>query len=217
MTVREDLASLARDLRRYAESLEPDLGADREHAPRPPAVRAGDRPIGRVVPAKHEPLADLRRQVQGCTQCALHKGRRNSVFGEGDGNADVMFIGEAPGAEEDLQGAPFVGRAGQLLTKIIESIGLKREQVFIGNVLKCRPPGNRDPSPAEIQISSGRRSSARWDGSRHRPSWGPTGRSRPSGGGLTGSGARGTSGSSRPIIPRPVCVTRSTSARSGKT
>jgi uracil-DNA glycosylase family 4 len=87
-----------------------------------------------------------------CNRCKLHTlGRKQVVFGVGNPNADLMFVGEAPGADEDEQGAPFVGRAGQLLTKIIEAIGLKREDVYIANVIKCRPPGNRNPEPDEVE------------------------------------------------------------------
>lgn len=96
--------------------------------------------------------AQLREQTQVCTLChELAATRKSVVFGSGSAQAKLMFIGEAPGYEEDLQGLPFVGQAGQLLTKIIESIGLKREEVFIANTLKCRPPGNRQPQPEEIQ------------------------------------------------------------------
>ncbi len=103
------------------------------------------------VPGEKE-LKTLEKEVLNCRRCPLSKTRTNVVFGEGDPNAKLMFVGEAPGADEDIQGRPFVGRAGQLLTKIIGSIGLKREDVFIGNILKCRPPGNRNPLPAEIAV-----------------------------------------------------------------
>jgi uracil-DNA glycosylase len=87
-----------------------------------------------------------------CNRCKLHTlGRTQVVFGVGNPNADLMFVGEAPGADEDLQGEPFVGRAGQLLTKIIEAIDLTRDQVYIANVIKCRPPGNRNPEPDEVE------------------------------------------------------------------
>jgi uracil-DNA glycosylase len=99
-------------------------------------------------------MEGLRARVAGCRLCGLADTRTKTVFGEGSENARLMFIGEAPGADEDEQGRPFVGRAGQLLTKIIESIGLKREEVFIGNILKCRPPGNRNPLPGEIEKCS---------------------------------------------------------------
>ena len=97
-----------------------------------------------------EGLDDFKKQVLGCKGCSLHKTRTNVVFGAGDSKARLMFVGEAPGEEEDKQGLPFVGRAGQLLTKIIEAMGLKREDVYIANILKCRPPNNRAPSPEEI-------------------------------------------------------------------
>jgi uracil-DNA glycosylase len=89
-------------------------------------------------------------EIAGCTRCRLSEGRTQVVFGNGNPSADLMFVGEAPGADEDIQGIPFVGRAGQLLTKIIEAIGLKREDVYIANVIKCRPPQNRNPDPDEV-------------------------------------------------------------------
>jgi DNA polymerase len=96
-------------------------------------------------------LAALRADIGDCTRCPLHaQGRQHVVFGVGNARADLMFVGEAPGADEDRQGEPFVGRAGQLLTKIIEAINLRREDVYIANVLKCRPPGNRNPEPVEV-------------------------------------------------------------------
>jgi uracil-DNA glycosylase family 4 len=95
-------------------------------------------------------LHDVRAELGDCTRCKLHPTRTNIVFGVGNANADLMFVGEAPGADEDQQGEPFVGRAGQLLTKIIEAIGLTRSDVYIANVLKCRPPNNRNPEPDEV-------------------------------------------------------------------
>ena len=95
-------------------------------------------------------LEELRGSVRECARCKLAGTRKNVVFGEGAADAKLMFIGEAPGADEDAQGRPFVGRAGQLLTKIIEAMGLKREDVYIANILKCRPPDNRNPLPDEI-------------------------------------------------------------------
>ncbi|HEX9207485.1 MAG TPA: uracil-DNA glycosylase [Steroidobacteraceae bacterium] len=92
---------------------------------------------------------ELRATVAACQRCELHATRTQTVFGVGNPQARWMFIGEAPGAEEDRQGEPFVGRAGQLLTAMIRALGMKREDVYIANVLKCRPPGNRDPRPAE--------------------------------------------------------------------
>ncbi|HWO16365.1 MAG TPA: uracil-DNA glycosylase, partial [Solirubrobacterales bacterium] len=90
-------------------------------------------------------LVELYEQVQVCTRCPLHETRNKAVFGAGNADADLMFVGEAPGAEEDRQGLPFVGRAGQLLNQLLGEIGMSREDVFIANVLKSRPPGNRDP------------------------------------------------------------------------
>jgi len=101
--------------------------------------------------ARRERLVELYRQVAECTRCPLHETRTKAVFGAGDADADLIFVGEAPGAEEDRQGLPFVGRAGQLLNELLVEIGLSRERVFIANVLKSRPPGNRDPQPLEIQ------------------------------------------------------------------
>lgn len=99
-------------------------------------------------------LDDVRTELGDCQRCALAGGRTHIVFGAGNPSASLVFVGEAPGAEEDRQGLPFVGRAGQLLTKIIESIGMKREDVYICNVLKCRPPGNRNPEPDEVESCS---------------------------------------------------------------
>jgi DNA polymerase len=100
---------------------------------------------------RREKLVELYKEVQRCEKCPLHETRTKVVFGAGNADADLMFVGEAPGAEEDRQGLPFVGRAGQLLNQLLEEIGLSREEVFIANVLKNRPPGNRDPLPPEIQ------------------------------------------------------------------
>jgi uracil-DNA glycosylase len=96
-------------------------------------------------------LVELFEEVRGCTKCPLHETRTKAVFGAGNADADLMFVGEAPGAEEDRRGLPFVGRAGQLLNQMLAEIGLSREDVFIANVLKSRPPGNRDPQPLEIE------------------------------------------------------------------
>jgi DNA polymerase len=99
-----------------------------------------------------EALAAVRAEIGDCTRCKLHTlGRTQIVFGVGNPHADLMFAGEAPGHDEDVQGIPFVGRAGQLLTKIIEAIGLTRDDVYIANVIKCRPPQNRNPEPDEVE------------------------------------------------------------------
>lgn len=97
------------------------------------------------------PFSRLREEALACTRCPLAATRTNVVFGVGDEAADLMFVGEGPGADEDRTGEPFVGRAGKLLTSLIEGIGLTRADVYIANVVKCRPPGNRDPQPAEIE------------------------------------------------------------------
>ena len=101
--------------------------------------------------ARRERLVEVYREASDCTRCPLAETRTKVVFGAGNADADLMFVGEAPGAEEDRQGLPFVGRAGGLLNELLEGIGLSREDVFIANVLKCRPPGNRDPQPVEIE------------------------------------------------------------------
>jgi uracil-DNA glycosylase family 4 len=120
----------------------------------PRASDTGPRSSDTVPIARNaaEALAALRADIgPDCTRCKLHTlGRKQVVFGLGNPDADLMFVGEAPGADEDLQGIPFVGRAGQLLTKMIEAINLRREDVYIANVIKCRPPGNRNPEPDEI-------------------------------------------------------------------
>jgi len=115
------------------------------------AVAEAAGPALAVVPPA-EALAALRAEIgPECTRCKLHTlGRRQVVFGVGSPTASLMFVGEAPGEDEDRQGEPFVGRAGQLLTRIIEAIGLTRQQVYIANVIKCRPPGNRNPEPDEV-------------------------------------------------------------------
>jgi len=103
-----------------------------------------------------EALAAIREEIGDCTRCKLHGlGRQQIVYGVGNPEADLMFVGEAPGADEDIQGFPFVGRAGQLLTKIIEAINLRRDDVYIANVIKCRPPNNRNPEPDEVEACEG--------------------------------------------------------------
>jgi DNA polymerase len=104
---------------------------------------------------RREELERRAAEWAGCTRCALAETRTQVVVGSGDADADLMFVGEAPGFHEDKQGIPFVGQAGKLLETLLEEIGLRRDQVFIANVLKCRPPGNRDPLPAEIESCQG--------------------------------------------------------------
>ena len=115
--------------------------------------RPGEDPtaVPLVLTTPAEALAIVRAEIGDCVRCKLHAlGRRQIVFGVGNPDADLMFVGEAPGADEDIQGIPFVGRAGQLLTKIIEAINLSRNDVYIANVIKCRPPGNRNPEQDEV-------------------------------------------------------------------
>ena len=107
-----------------------------------------------VIQDKPAALKLIREDIGDCTRCRLHKGRNKLVFGVGNVNADIMFVGEGPGADEDAQGEPFVGRAGQLLNNMISAMGLKREDVYIANVVKCRPPGNRTPEKDECDICS---------------------------------------------------------------
>jgi uracil-DNA glycosylase len=137
-------------------------GRASEAMPASPATVAADSPAAapalaavaspRETSAAREEAADwpeLRARVAACTRCALSATRTQTVFGVGNPHADWLIVGEAPGAEEDRKGEPFVGRAGQLLNSMLHAIGLAREQVYIANVLKCRPPGNRDPNPSE--------------------------------------------------------------------
>jgi len=97
-------------------------------------------------------LDEIAREVKRCTQCPLHRNRKNAVPGEGNPKTEILFIGEGPGQNEDLQGKPFVGEAGKFLEEMLASIGLKREDIFITNVVKCRPPNNRDPLEEEVDV-----------------------------------------------------------------
>jgi uracil-DNA glycosylase len=108
-------------------------------------------PLDLTSPSSPSSFAELERAALVCTKCPLAATRTQVVFGVGDPHADLMFVGEGPGEQEDLEGEPFVGRAGRLLTSLIEGIGLTRAEVYIANVVKCRPPGNRDPLPLEIE------------------------------------------------------------------
>ena len=121
----------------------------RKTFPAPPEIAA-------AVPSSDRAgaLQLIREEIGDCTRCALHTGRNKLVFGDGDAAARLMFVGEGPGADEDAQGIPFVGRAGQLLNNMIVAMGLKREEVYIANVVKCRPPGNRTPEPEEAHTCS---------------------------------------------------------------
>ena len=144
---------VAEHLRFYGELGVSGVGA-REHASSPRDLAGPDPRRSDVGPRKTgaELLAIVKTEIGAdCSRCKLHaQGRKQVVFGVGNPDADLMFVGEAPGADEDIQGIPFVGRAGQLLTKMIEAINLRRDDVYIANVIKCRPPGNRNPEPDEI-------------------------------------------------------------------
>ncbi len=128
-----------------------------ENDPIPPRkpIATPPPPSAVVAPANREAALQLiREDIGDCTRCALHKGRNKIVFADGDSHARLMFVGEGPGADEDAQGLPFVGRAGQLLNNMITAMGLKREEVYIANIVKCRPPGNRTPEPEEANTCS---------------------------------------------------------------
>lgn len=141
----------------YLKEMGIDVWVDRDTPPPEPAtstVARQDDVASDIAVSHIEDNADLvalRDQVASCTSCSLHESRTQTVFGVGNASADWLVIGEAPGAEEDSQGEPFVGRAGKLLNAMLLAIGLEREQVFIANILKCRPPNNRDPKPEEVQ------------------------------------------------------------------
>jgi uracil-DNA glycosylase len=108
-----------------------------------------------LVSSEYGALLSLKNEALNCKSCPLHKTRKNMVFGDGDPRAKLIFVGEAPGYDEDLQGLPFVGKAGKLLTRMIEAMGLSRDSVYICNVLKCRPPENRQPQPEEVAACKG--------------------------------------------------------------
>ncbi len=131
--------------------------SSQEDQPIPPRkpISAPPQIAAAVSPADHASALQLiRDEIGDCTRCALHTGRNKLVFGDGSPSARLMFVGEGPGADEDAQGLPFVGKAGQLLNNMIAAMGLKREEVYIANVVKCRPPGNRTPEPEEANTCS---------------------------------------------------------------
>ena len=152
---------------RYLQAMQVDVWLSRGRSPRAPvapAVGAPDATETVIPPAKDDAdavakaagkaLAELEAVVSGCRRCELHVGRTQTVFGTGDTRARCMIIGEAPGAEEDARGEPFVGRAGQLLNAMLRAIGMSRDAVYIANIIKCRPPKNRDPRPEEMAACS---------------------------------------------------------------
>lgn len=137
-----------------AEQTETSL-TEEPHIPPRTTIPSQSAPGAVISPqSRANALLAIRDEIGNCTRCALSKGRNNIVFGDGDPNARLMFVGEGPGADEDAQGLPFVGRAGQLLNNMIAAMGLKREQVYIANIVKCRPPQNRVPEPEEAHTCS---------------------------------------------------------------
>ncbi len=138
----EHLNELISDLKTYLEYLK-GMGID--------SLPISKNFLERPNPSDLLTLQRIRKELGDCKRCKLHRTRRTIVFGEGNERAALMFIGEGPGYDEDVQGRPFVGKAGQLLTKIIQSIQLQREEVYITNIIKCRPPQNRNPEPDEIE------------------------------------------------------------------
>jgi len=152
--------SVTEEVTEEQSSLDAALPETPTSMPSAPALRA---PVLSVLGEVFRPIAPknraaalqaLREEIGDCTRCALAAGRHNLVFGDGDPNARLMFIGEGPGADEDAQGLPFVGRAGQLLNNMINAMGLRRDQVYIANIVKCRPPQNRVPEPVEANTCS---------------------------------------------------------------
>jgi uracil-DNA glycosylase family 4 len=152
-------AKTAPESQRVTPQLEPVVAAPKETRVTTQAVTpAADSLFGDLsatparIPRSSETFEEIWADIGDCTRCPLYQGRKNIVHTDGNRKARLMFVGEAPGADEDIQAKPFVGRAGQLLTKIIEAIGLKREEVLIGNVNRCRPPANRPPTPEEATM-----------------------------------------------------------------
>ena len=140
-----------------SETWEGPTALSEENNPIPPRKPISAPPqITTAVPVadRENALRIIREDIGDCTRCALHKGRNKLVFADGSANARLMFVGEGPGADEDAQGLPFVGRAGQLLNNMIAAMGLKREEVYIANIVKCRPPANRTPEPEEANTCS---------------------------------------------------------------
>ena len=157
--LREELLSLVIGARGLLEDMR-DFGVEeilfppiKEKNPRESSYETESSLVGPGIVAEAVPenLDDIRKELEGCRRCPLCEGRNQLVFGAGNPQAEVVFVGEAPGREEDKQGLPFVGEAGQLLERILFAMGLRRDDVYICNVIKCRPPGNRDPQPEEIE------------------------------------------------------------------
>ena len=158
-TTEEESVSVAADSGLAAEpeqgTARPQIIQESTTIPTRKTISAPPQISGVTAPAEREAaLRLIREDIGDCTRCALHKGRNKIVFADGSANARLMFVGEGPGADEDAQGLPFVGRAGQLLNNMIAAMGLKREEVYIANIVKCRPPGNRTPEPEEANTCS---------------------------------------------------------------
>jgi len=148
----EELREIADELRRHLAWQESDGTRAISRSLEAPAKAPASQPEPQVAPAgPTKTLHEVRTELGDCKRCKLCNGRTQIVFGTGNPKAELVFVGEGPGADEDAQGVPFVGKAGQLLTKMIEAMGFKRDDVYICNVVKCRPPGNRNPEPDEIQ------------------------------------------------------------------
>lgn len=145
LKAKAELLSVIKDIKAYLKS-EEEYGTGEILIP---GARASET-MKASAPSRSGMLLSLKDEVLKCKACPLHKTRRNVVFGDGDPESKLVFVGEAPGYDEDLQGLPFVGQAGKLLTKMIEAMGLSRHSVYICNVLKCRPPENRQPQPEEV-------------------------------------------------------------------
>jgi len=151
MKIEQDtIGSVAADLNKYLKA-EKESGQHDMYFQKKTAAAAPAQPAAPQGGPGAAGLTQYHDAIKDCKKCGLHKTRTKFVFGEGNPRAQLVFVGEAPGRDEDLQGRPFVGRAGQLLTKIIEAMGYKREDVYICNVLKCRPPNNRAPEPEEVE------------------------------------------------------------------
>jgi uracil-DNA glycosylase family 4 len=142
------VSGIIADLKSYLEYLK-EMGIETQFLSEANSVARHSGPSTSRQPAQN--LEEIRKELEDCRRCKLHRTRRTLVFGEGNEKATLMFVGEGPGYDEDVQGRPFVGKAGQLLTKIIQSIHFQREEVYIANIIKCRPPQNRNPEPDEIK------------------------------------------------------------------
>jgi DNA polymerase len=145
----EDIQPSSEEIQTSSDETRPSFQENSPIPPRKPIFTPPQQPAITPAADRAAALELIREDIGDCTRCALHKGRNKIVFGDGPADARLMFVGEGPGADEDAQGIPFVGKAGQLLNNMIVAMGLRRDQVYIANVVKCRPPGNRTPEPDE--------------------------------------------------------------------